>query len=193
MTGKLRHLIEITDEAEEPDDVDKAIREIIDAVNDPEKTQPDLDEVGKQRPKMPPIVLKESGRDRYGRHVIEGVVSQAGMKFLRRKLGTMFKLELVGEVYDTDKHRVVTYREQRVKICTVCGSPSGIDVTYCPECSEELDHVDEYWSRQVEGEESWEGLGEQPPMTGHYAGERVDTELGLRYVDYYEEVNDEEL
>lgn len=107
----LRNLIEAEMEKPDPDNQER-IQQIVDDVNNPDKSPDDLDQSGRQRPTLPPASIEMEGKDEMGRNIFKGVATDAQLTLLQYRTKDAAQWVLKGEVYGVTHHTLFEYRTE---------------------------------------------------------------------------------
>jgi hypothetical protein len=158
---RMKALIEAANHENPGGEIDDEINELIETVNDPDKSAADLDEAGRKgAPRIPPLIIIESAiKDDLGRRLFYGAATPAQWTMLKQKMGRSASLELAGQEYDADRRVLVEYRFH-----------------------------EGYWSERVYRDD-WSGWKpiEKPELAGRFDSKHEDPELGVVYLRYWEE------
>jgi len=111
VTSRLRGLIDAKKEGAKNGEITQQIRAIIKDVNDPDKNLTDLDQVGRKKPRVPPIVMTEGpARDSLGRSLVSASLTPSQKVMLQLRLGKDLEYRLEGETYDIKDYILANYR-----------------------------------------------------------------------------------
>ena len=162
VASPLRQLIQNIESGDEEsvDEIDKLIQ----TVNDPSKGTEDLDNL-RGNPRLPEAVLEIVERDSAGRHLVNGALTDAQLRYIRGKLKGAARFVLKGETYGVEKMQLVRYRR-----------------------------IGDDWKRQVWSPEldwsDWVTHGE-PELNGYMDGAPlIDVETGVEYYTMWEKENE---
>lgn len=110
VTGKLRALIEAKQEGATNGEITQQIKDLIKDINDPEKTLTDLDQVGRKKPRVPPIVMWEEPGTHRDKVDVTATLSPSQRSMLQQRLGKDLEYHLAGETYDITQRVLACYR-----------------------------------------------------------------------------------
>lgn len=188
VAGKMRAAIEVADQEQAHGAGEQAIHTLLEAVENTELTLDDLDRVGRQRPPLPPVVVRElPERDAAGNVKVEMTLTPAQRVLLKQRMGDGISYELEGQAYGADTHRLLEYRSHTRYVCAECGTLDG----NCECASQAVTIPVTAWARREydeDGTSAWEHLADEPDLLGMARDgvPLVDDELGLVYTRVWE-------
>lgn len=109
VASKLRRLVEAAQE-HRGNDVRQSIDELVETVMDDTKSFDDLDQAGRIRPSLPPVLIETGEYDKLGRQPCSFWATKAQMTVLRFKLNGVAQWVLPGEEYGVTRHVLAEYR-----------------------------------------------------------------------------------